>query len=262
MFERVGREAEHQLVAADLLVLGRLLRHLVGITAQHPPVLDQVVQHALVGHRVGPLGPDRHPLLVGNGVVVVAHQRVQIAPAAPEGDLTGPLPVAQADHRVGHHDVVVRELTQGLGAVGDALLVGLDPALQVVDRLEVEGDGADAELAGLRERARIAAPHPDGRVALAPVGLGEDVVGIGHREVLPLEHVVLLLPHPWDLMDDLVPLRLGRVLVQDVEGGDLVAARPSSGAPLEPALEEVVEHGDPLRRCRRGCARWRGPGSP
>ena len=91
----------------------------------------------------------------------------------------------------------------------------------------------------------IAAGHPDGRVALA-VGLGEDVVGRRHGEVLALEHVVTLLPHAWDLADDLVPLGLGRVLVEDVEGGHLVAARTAAGPPLEPVVGEVVHHGGPL----------------
>ena len=61
-----------------------------------------------------------------------------------------------------------------------ALLVGVDAALEVVDRLEVEGDGADAELAGLGERAGVAAGHPDRRVPEA-VGLGQDVVRASAR---------------------------------------------------------------------------------
>ena len=94
-------------------------------------------------------------------------------------------------------------------------------------------------------------PDPDGRVSLPLVRLGQDVVGIGHGEVVALELVVLLLPHPRDLTDDLVPLRLGRVLVEDVERSDLVAACAPARAPLEPSLEEVVEHGHPLGRPHR-----------
>ena len=107
---------------------------------------------------VGPLRPDRHALLMGDGVVVVAHQGVEVATTAAKGHLSGLLPVAEADDGVGHHHVVVLELPEGLGAVGDALLVGVDAALQVVDGLEVEGDGPDAQLAGLGERAGLPQP--------------------------------------------------------------------------------------------------------
>ncbi len=65
---------------------------------------------------------------------------------------------------------------------------------------------------------------------------------VGHGEALAVELVVLLLPHARDLRGDLFPLGLGRVLVQDVERSDLVAAGASTGSPLEPVAGDVVHH--------------------
>ena len=124
------------------------------------------------------------------------------------------------------------------------LYASIRPA-QVEDRLEVERDGADAELAGAGEGRRVTAGDPDRRVALA-VRLGQHVVRGRHGEVLAVELVVHLLPHPRDLLDDLFPLGLGRVLVEDVEGGHLVAAGAAAGAPLEAPVGDVVEHRGPL----------------
>ncbi len=251
LHEGVRRQPEHQLVTSHRLVRGRLFGHLIGLATQHPTLFDEVVEHRLVGDGAGALRPYRDSLLVGNGVVVVAHQRVEVPTATAQGNLAGPLPVVQTNDRIGHHHVVVLELPQWLGAVGHALFVGVDATLEVVDGLEVEGNGTDAELAGLGEGTRVAATHPDGRVALALVGLGQNVVRVRHREVLPLEHVVLLLPHPRDLADDFVPLGFGGVLIQNVEGGDLVAAGSAAGAPLEASLEDVIEQRHPLGRPHR-----------
>ena len=128
MLEALAGQAEHDLVAADRLVAGDLLTHLVGRAAQHVAVLDQPVEERSSGIDGG-VGPrdgawDRHR------VVVHADDVDEVAAAALQGDLAGPLAIAQADDRVGHHDVVVLVLADLVDRVLDRFLVGVDPALR------------------------------------------------------------------------------------------------------------------------------------
>ena len=92
--------------------------------------------------------------------------------------------VLEADHGVGHHDVVVHELAERLLAVGDGLLVRLDPAAQVVDRLEVERDRADAELA---RRAKVGGLPQATQIGgwPWPYGLGSTLCGVGTVKCSP-----------------------------------------------------------------------------
>ena len=244
VLEALVRDAEDELVATDLLVLGDLLVDLVGRAAQQVARLDQRVERRLVGDRERRVRPHDGVLLGRHRVVVHVDHRVEVATAGRHGDLAGPLAVRQADHGVGHHDVVVHELAERLGAVGDALLVGVDAPLEVVDGLEVERDCADALLAGGRERAGVATADPQRRVART-VRLGQDVVGLLDLEELPVERVVLLLPHAQDLGSGLVPHLLG-LRGEEVEGGHLVAAGTAARAPLVAIAGDVVEHGDSL----------------
>jgi hypothetical protein len=95
------------------------------------------------------------------------------------------------------------------------------------------------------EGAGVAAAHPDRRMADA-VGLGQDVVRfVGTLEELAVEGVIALFPHAHDLGGDLVPHLLGLGGVQ-VEGLHLVLAGAATGAELEAALGDVVEHGHAL----------------
>ena len=158
------------------------------------------------------------------------------------------LAVLEADHGVGHHHVVVLELTDRVGDVLGRFEVGVNPPLQVVDRFEVEGDRAEAHGAGLRVGGGIATRHPHRGVALA-VGLREDVVRCWHRERLTMVLVVLLLPHARNLANDLVPHGLGLGEFGAVEGSDLMAAGAPTGAELKPALGKVIHH-----RCSFGDA--------
>ena len=239
-------QAEDHLVAPHLLIAGHLLAHLLGGPAEQVAALDGQVQHLVCPTRVvGRVRPGNGVRGLGHGVVVEVDHGDQVAPTLGFGDRPGCFPVLEADHRVGHHHVVVPELSDLLDRVDDGLLVGLHPTLQVVDRLEVEGDGPDAHRPGFGEGGRVPTGHPERRVAGA-VGLGEDVVRGGHGEVLAVEVVVLLLPHTRDLPYDLVPHGFRLVGVEDVEHAELVTAGTPTGAELESAVRDVVEHGGAL----------------
>ena len=170
----VLRQAEHELVTANTLVGLELLGDLLGVADHHEPTGDELVEHligiAVTDHVHQPdrwarpcdrIGRLRHR------VVVQIDHRHQVRADPFEGELARQVAVFEAEDAVGHHDVVVHELPERLLAPGNAFLVGLDAALEVVDGLEVEGDGADAELARLLERGRVAAGNPDRRMPLA-----------------------------------------------------------------------------------------------
>ena len=251
VLEALVGQAEHQLVGAhgDIGLL-QLLAHLLGRAAQHVAGVDGEVEGGLVGQAGGRLGPGGGALPLGDGVVVQAHHRVQVAPAVHQRDLPRPVAVLQADDGVGHHHVVVHVGAVGLGALRDGLLVAVDAALEGGRGLEVEGDGADAHASGGGEGGRVAAGHPQRRVG-AVEGFGEDVVVGRHTEVLALVGVVPLGPHAGYLGHHLVPHGLGLGGEGAVEGGHLVAAGAPAGAELEASLAEVVEHGGPLGDANR-----------
>ena len=242
-------QTKDQLVATDTLVLGDLLGHFVGGAAQHVATLDECVEEGL-GVAAGDFAnhnawawPHDGVHRLRHRVVVHIHHGHEVAREAIECQLASALAVVEADNRVGHHHVVVHVLTEWLGAVGDGVLVRLNAAAQVEDGFEVERNGADAEFASASEGWRVATGHPDWGMTLA-VWLGQNVVRGWHGEVLALEGVVELLPHPWNFVDSFFPLALGAARIHDVERGNFVAAGAATRAPLVAIVGDVVEHGD------------------
>ena len=182
--------------------------------------------------------------------MVEVHHGDQISAPLAKRYLASLLACLTADDRVRDHHVVILELADRIGAVCNALLVGLDPTPQCEDRLEVECDGTDAHLAGGLEGGRVPTGDPDRRMTLS-IGLGQDVVRSRHRERFAMELIVDLFPHTGNLTHDLIPFRLGGVLVHDVEALHLMASCTTTGSPFEPVVGEVVHRrgalGEPHR---------------
>ena len=82
------------------------------------------------------------------------------------------------------------------------------------------------------------------------VGLGQHPA-VGHGEELSVVGVVVFFPHAHDLGKGLVPHLAGSLHRVDAEAVHLHRRRAPSGAELEAAFAEVVEHGHPFRDARR-----------
>ena len=187
---------------------------------------------------------------LGEGVVVLEHQRLEVAELhLLHHHPTGLLAVFQAHQAVGDHHVVVHVLAGGLG-MGNGVLVGLHVGGHLIDGGHVEAEHAEAVAGGLLIGGGVARRHPHGRVGVA-IGLGQHVEGAPGARLGRLEGGAVGMgvggaaPDLLELPDHLVPVGLGLRRV-DAETADLVASRPSAGAELEPALAHVVEHGHPL----------------
>ena len=93
------------------------------------------------------------------------------------------------------------------------------------------------------------------------VRLGQHVA-LGEREELAVVRVGAVAPHLLELGDRLVVHVLGDLGVGDAEPGLLGGRRAATGAELEPALGEVVEHRDALGDARRVVHRRRDVDDP
>ena len=119
-----------------------------------------------------------------------------------------------------------------------------------MDWFEVECDGSEPLRSCLAEGRWVAACEPQRGMSLA-VGLRQDVVRRRDGEVLAVVAVVALFPHPRDFADDLVPHGLCCSGFEPVECRDFMAACASTGAELETASCDVIEHRGALREAHR-----------
>jgi hypothetical protein len=129
----------------------------------------------------------------------------------------------------------------GLEALGEAVVVGVDPGMGRVRADELEAERAQPSPAGVGDRLQLRAGHPQWRVRLL-ARLGQHVA---EREVV-VGAVVLgasVGEHRDDAAQTVLPPG-ALVLEVDAERVELGDARALAGAELDPTVAEQVERRD------------------